>query len=327
MQDVEEQRLQRQCAACGVLEGVRPAVLTQRDRLAVEHGAADRQGERGLDDLRHARGDVVERARVDDDVAAVAVDLGADAVELPLDRRRADLLHRGGDVGRGRGEHRPDAATDLQPDRAQGLGTARHRGRGDVAEVAVQHQRAAQDGGGHAGGLGGGLGHHALERALADAAGEQRAHELLLGAGRAPEQRGDRGAPGRLRAGAGERPDRRERGVDVDQRQRRDPHRRRRVADGRPADADLALAQLAGQERDGDRGLLRRGGAQGVGEHGDLAAARAGGADGLGCADELGEQHYGRREQMVLPSRRDSVWRSTFSFFCTASRSFWSFWK
>ena len=67
--------------------GVRPAVGAQRDRLAVEHDAAHRQRERGLDDPRHARGDVVERAAEDGDVAAVAVDLRADAVELPLDRR------------------------------------------------------------------------------------------------------------------------------------------------------------------------------------------------------------------------------------------------
>ena len=68
--------------------------------------------------------------------------------------------------------------------------------------------------GGHVGGARGGLGHHALERALADAARQQRAQERLLAPGRAPEQRGERRAPRGLRARA--------------RRARRSPRRRRR---------------------------------------------------------------------------------------------------
>jgi hypothetical protein len=155
----------------------------------------------------------------------------------------------------------------------------------------VKHQRAPQHGRRHAGGLGGGVGHHALERALADAARQERAQERLLARGGAPEQLGQRLAPGRLRAGAAEPADARERGVDLHQLERRLERRRRQVLDRRPADPDLALPQLAGQERDRDRRLPRRRGAQRLGERGDLAAAGAGGGDGLRGGDELVEEH------------------------------------
>ena len=201
-------------AARGVLERVRPAVVAQRDRLAVEHDAAHRQRQRGLHDPRHPLGDVVERAAEDGDVVAVAVDLRADAVELPLDRGRAQLLHRDLDVGSGGGEHRPDAAADLQPDLAQRGHAAGHRGRGDVAEVAVQHHRAAQLGGRHLRGLGGGVGHHALERALAHPARQQRAEEALLALGGAREQLAQSSAARALRAGPAQSADARERRVD-----------------------------------------------------------------------------------------------------------------
>ena len=65
---------------------------------------------------------------------------------------------------------------------------------GDVAEVAVQHHRAAQLGGRHLRGLGGGVGHHALERALAHSARQQRAQEALLALGGAREQLAQRSA-------------------------------------------------------------------------------------------------------------------------------------
>ena len=64
---------------------MRAPVGAQGDHLAVEDRGAHGQRQRGLDDLGHARGDVVERAREDGHVVAVAVDLDARAVELPLD--------------------------------------------------------------------------------------------------------------------------------------------------------------------------------------------------------------------------------------------------
>ena len=77
---------------------------------------------------------------------------------------------------------------------------------------------------------------------------------------------------------------------------------RRQLLQRRPADADLPLPQLAGQERDRDRGLLRRGEPQRVGERGDLAAARARGADGLGGSGDVVEEHDARvRGMTALP--------------------------
>ena len=180
---------------------------------------------------------------------------------------------------------------------------AGHRGRGDVAEVAVQHHRAAQLGGGHLRGLRGGLGHHALERALAHLARQQRAEEALLALGRAreqlaPAQRAARPASPAPPARRCARTRRRPRATVSDGSRAG----ARQLAQRRPADPDLALAQLAGQERDGDRRLLRRGEPQRVGERGDLAAARARGGDGLGGGGEVGEQHDARvRGMSALP--------------------------
>ena len=47
------------------------------------------KSESRLDDLGYGRSDVVEAARVDGDAVALAVDLDARAVELPLDDGRA----------------------------------------------------------------------------------------------------------------------------------------------------------------------------------------------------------------------------------------------
>ena len=151
VQDVEEQRGERDAAALaraeargGDLEGLRPPVVAQRDRLAVEHDRAGRQRAGELDHLRQPRGDVVERARVDRDVVTVAVDLDPRAVELPVDRRRRDLLQRGGDVRGGAGEHRRERAHDLERDRVETGAAVGERDRRHRGEVAVQHQRAAQ---------------------------------------------------------------------------------------------------------------------------------------------------------------------------------------
>ena len=338
VQDVEEQRRERHVAARRAevagrdLERLRAAVGAQRDRLAVEHDAAHGQRERGLHELRHARGDVVERAREDGDVAAVAVDLDAHAVELPLDGRGAELLHRGRDVGGGGGEHRAQRAADLEAERLQRVDTAGDRGRRHRPEVAAQHQRPPQVGGGDLGGARGRVRHHALERALAQLARQQRAQEALLALGRLLEQRGQRRAPGRLRAGPAEAADARERGVDLAHAQRRPERRRGQLPQRRPADADLALAQLARQERDGDRGLVRRGRAQHRGQRLDLAAAGARRGDGLGGGDEVGEQHadivpYSRSQTLSALRAAKSLLMSVFRCLSNASWRPWSIWK
>ncbi len=106
-------------AGGGHLERLRPAVVAQRDGLAVEHDAAAGEPARDVDELRHPLGDVVERAGEDAHVVAVAVHLHADAVELPLDRRRGDPGERVGDVDRGGGEHRRERPADLSRNAAR----------------------------------------------------------------------------------------------------------------------------------------------------------------------------------------------------------------
>jgi cytochrome P450 len=151
-------------------------------------------------------------------------------------------------------------------------------------------------------GLRGGLGHHALERALAHPAEQQRAEEALLALGRAGEQLAQRVATGGLRAGAAQRADAPERRVDLKQTERRLARRRGERLQRRPPDPDLPLAQLPGQERDRDRRLLRRGEPQRVGERGDLAAAGARLGDGLGSGGDVVEEHDARvRGMSALP--------------------------
>ena len=144
VQHVEEQRreparLRRRLAVTWNGSG-RPSAA-QRDRLAVEHDRIDRQRQRRRDHLRHARGDVVERAREDADLVAAPVDLDAHAVELELDRRRADPLQRGVEVVARRGEHRLHRPQQLERDRPQPRRALGERDRGDGPEVAAQHQR------------------------------------------------------------------------------------------------------------------------------------------------------------------------------------------
>ncbi len=235
VQDVEEQRGERDAAALaraeargGDLEGLRPPVVAERDRLAVEHDRAGRQRAGELDHLRQPRGDVVERARVDRDVVAVAVDLDPRAVELPVDGGRRDLLQRGGDVRGGAGEHRRERAHDLERDRVEAGAAVGQRDRRHRGEVAVQHQRAAQRGRRDARGLRHRLRHHPGERALAQVAAEQPDQERALLRGRPREQVVHGGAPRADRARPGQPADRGERGLDVGHGQRRRTGERRR---------------------------------------------------------------------------------------------------
>ena len=63
------------------------------------------------------------------------------------------------------------------------------------------------------------------------------------------------------------------------------------VAQRRPADADLALAQLAGQERDARGYLVGRHARSARGEQRDLLAARGVAPDGTRGVDEVGQEH------------------------------------
>ena len=128
----------------GLLEGPRPAVVGQGQRLAVEHEPLGREGSRHLDDLGQPVGDHVERAGRDDDVVAVPVDLDPDAVELGVDRdpSTAGLGHRRAHVGRAGGEHRQHRPADLEPDLVE-RGLALERRPGDRHRAAREHRGAA----------------------------------------------------------------------------------------------------------------------------------------------------------------------------------------
>ena len=118
-------RTARAEARGGDLERLGPPVGAQRDRLPVEHDRAHRQRARRGDHLGQPRGHVVERAREQRDVVAVAMDLDPRAVELRVDRGRPGPGERGRDVGRGAGEHRRQRAPDLEPDRRQAVAPSR----------------------------------------------------------------------------------------------------------------------------------------------------------------------------------------------------------
>ena len=143
---VEVQRIEEECvertggAADGVavaserthrvLERVRSSIAVDADRLAVEYDRAHRQRSGPLDDSRQAAGDVVQIARIDPDVVVEPVDLDARAIEFPLNRRKTDVGNRSADVGRTDREHRRYAASHLEPNPAQSVGTVgerRHR--------------------------------------------------------------------------------------------------------------------------------------------------------------------------------------------------------
>ncbi len=101
--------------------------------------------------------------------------------------------------------------------------------------------------------------------------------------------------PAGLRALARDRADLGERGVDGGDRQRRLLRGRRQRPQRRPADADLALRQLAGQpgHDDGDqpRVAVLAGPGEQIGDAGDLGQPRRGGADVGRRGGDVDQQH------------------------------------
>ena len=277
----------------GDLERLRPAVRAQRDDLAVEHGGGHRQRQHGLHHLGHPGGDVVQAAGVDRDVGAAAVHLDPGAVELPLHGRLAQLGQRGVHAVRGPGQHRQHRAADLQPEPGRRGGPAGERGRRHRAEVAAQHHRPAHVLDRDDRGLRDGVDHHPLQGALAQLADQQPAEEALLAGGGPGEQVGQQGPAGGLRAGARGAADLGERPVDLGHPQGRPVGGRRHLAQRGPADPDLPLPQLAGQERDRGGGLGRGGPGQHVGQQADLAEPRRGPGDRLGRVGEIPQQQPG----------------------------------
>jgi hypothetical protein len=217
--------------------------------------------------------------------------LDADAVQLPLDPGLPHLLHGRLDAGRGRGQHRLQGAADLEVELAQAGHTGGQGGRGHRAEGAAQHEGPPHLGRRHPGRSGHGLDHHPLERALAQLAGEQPDQEPLLGRGRPREQLAHQPPPLGLRPGAGQAADPLEGGVDLGHGEGRRGRRGGGVPQRRPADPDLALAQLAGEERHRRVDLARLQAPQAGGQPLHLGQAGGAGGHGGGRPGDLVEQH------------------------------------
>ena len=125
-----------------VLERARPAVLVERQGLAVEDHPLRGEGAHHVDDLGDPMGDVGEVAGVDPHVVAVAVHLDPGAVELVFDgcrdpESRERLRHR----ARRRGEHRHHRAADHEPHRLEVL---RGAGEGDPPRSHRDLRRASR---------------------------------------------------------------------------------------------------------------------------------------------------------------------------------------
>jgi hypothetical protein len=324
VEDVEEEHRQRLRGAgtvdvdaaseprSGDLELVRTPVCSQRDRLAVGDERADGQRERRGDHLGKARGDVVEAARVDRHVVAVAVDLDPRAVELRLEHRfPAEALERVVHPGRGLREHRADGPTDAKLELTQRLGAAGKRSGRNCRKGTAEHGGAPNLRSGHVRGAGYGVGHDADQRALPEVAAQQPAEEGLLDiAGRA-EQRAQCGrAPG-LRALARYGLDLGERRVDAEDGQRGRPGRGRQRPQGGVTDADLALRKFAGQPRHDDRDLVRLGSREQRGDSRDLGQPRRRGADLGGRGGDVDQQHALSLARPDDSGRPVSSWRAT----------------
>ena len=104
VQDVEHKRRERQRCPQALdvqptaeptgadLKRMRPAILAQGNGLAIQDDGLDRQCAAHLHQLGDARGDVVQAAGEDANVAAEHVDLDPRAVELPFDGGWRDAL-------------------------------------------------------------------------------------------------------------------------------------------------------------------------------------------------------------------------------------------
>ena len=209
--------------------GRSPSSARTSDSPSSTSGSAGSAEDR-LDDLGQPVRDLLERAREDADVVAVAVHLDARAVELVVDVRRGRtgerlvaqrLCHR---LGAG-GEHRADRRAAPAGPRRSSPGSppvaGQQRGLG---ERAGEHPRPAHRRRRHLGGDRNGLGEQRLERALPHLAQEHAREEPALVGGRPRQQRRQHGPPVGGRGGRGEAV---ERGVDVDDAERLAGGRRR----------------------------------------------------------------------------------------------------
>ena len=199
------------------LKRLRSSVVTERDRLSVEHDCRDVQRAKRSDDLRHPLGDVGEVAGEHTHVVVDTVGLDTRAVELPFDVRSTQLLERADHVLGSLCQHRRDRPQRRQPEASQTLDALAHGDRRDRRHVAGEHRRTPHGRRRNVGGLRDRLDHHALERSLTKLSEEEPDEEALLGLGRAREQRLELASPSCLRARAGDALEARDRRIDLEQ--------------------------------------------------------------------------------------------------------------
>jgi hypothetical protein len=270
-----------------------PAVVAQRDQLAVQHDPLARECPQRGDHLGGAGGDVVQRPGVHGHAVAIAVRLDPDAIQLPLDRRRyAGLGQRLLHCGRGLRQHRLHALADLQPELLQARLAVDQRRHRDRCRGTAQHGRGADLGQADPGRGGDRVGHHAVQGALAQLAADEEPQEPLLGRSRPAEQFVHHRAPLGLRAGAGDLRHLGERRVHLGHVEARLAGRVRDLHQRPPAHPGTPLAQLTRQVHHDDLGLVRRRGpAQQSGDQVGLGTPGPGGGHGGRGVDEIGEQH------------------------------------
>ncbi len=246
------------------------------------------------------------------------MDLQAGAVELPLHRGRpADPCQGVGDaVGRLR-QHRLDRPKHGEPEPGQAVAALGHRGPGHLPQVSREHGGPPDVRGAGARHPGHRVHHHPLQGPLADLAKHQPSEEgLLLGRGPPKEVVQDGPSPG-LGSRTGRLPELLERPLHLEDGEGGDRGGRREVPERGPSHADRPPGDVAREVRHGDRHLVRRSMAQGLGQPGHLLQPLRGrGHPGRRPRDVLQQHgqilprlaHTGRRT-VQLPIRRGSPGR------------------
>ena len=196
---------------------MRPPVLAQRDRLAVQHERRARQ--RAAPPRRSPAAASVTSSSVRVKIATPAPERWT-WIRAPSSFHSTaagtGLLQRRLDIRRGRGQHRRDRAPDLEPERAPApprRPTAPPTATAPRSPRSISARRTAATG--TDGGRRDGVAHDRGQRALAQVADDQRAQVRLLGLRRPTQQRSERRPPRGHRSRAAQLRQRAERRIDV----------------------------------------------------------------------------------------------------------------
>ena len=143
-------------------------------------------------------GHVIQIAGEDAHLVAVSVDLDANTVELPFNRRPADMFHRFRHAGRRGCQHRLHRLQYPKSDTSESL---KARGPGNdrsAKDISGEHRSPSHHIERNTGRLRDGIGHDAFEGALAHLSNDQAAQVVLLIMGGPAEEAGDQCGTRRL---------------------------------------------------------------------------------------------------------------------------------